>query len=175
MANGRLRSASTRQQQLVLISTGPGKPRRLPSGPVATFQNAAFLSDGTRIVFVGAERETRRPHVDTGRLGRATARAHGGRHRRRHRIARDRFIAAVTHDRRLVLVPLDGSRPKDVGPLGPRDTPCQWRRRGTLYVTRTAPTLELFSVDVQTGQQLPWRKKFEVADPAGISITGTSS
>jgi dipeptidyl aminopeptidase/acylaminoacyl peptidase len=156
-------------KHLVLLPTGAGKPRHLPSGPVETFQNAAFLSDGARIVFVGAERK-RADRIWTQAIsgGPPSALTDEG-------IAGvtvspdDRFIAAVTHDRRLMIVPLDGSRPKDVGPLGPRDTPCQWRDERTLYITRTAPTLELFSVDVQTGQQLPWRKKFEVADPAGIT------
>jgi eukaryotic-like serine/threonine-protein kinase len=156
-------------QHLVLLPTGAGKPRDLPPGPVVTFQNAAFLSDGKRILFVGAERDhadrTWIQDVSGGPPSQLTDEGTAG----VTVSPKDRFIAAVTHDRRLMFVPLDRSKPTEVGTLGPSEAPCQWSKDGnTLYLSRTAPSLELSTFDVRTRQRRPW-KKLEVADPAGVN------
>ena len=157
------------QQRLLRISTTSKEVRELPAGPVATYQRAAFLSGGTRIVFVGAERDHAdrtwiqdvsggppSPLTDEGTAGVTVS-------------PQDRFIAAVTQDHRLMFVPLDGSKPKEVGTLGPSEAPCQWSKDGnTLYLFRTGPWLELFAFDVRSHKRGPG-KKLEVADPAGVN------
>jgi eukaryotic-like serine/threonine-protein kinase len=156
-------------QHLALLPTGTGKARPLPPGPVETFQSAAFLSGGNRIVFVGAERGhadrtwiqdvsggAPRPLTEEGTSGVVTS-------------PDDRFVAAVTHDFRLMIVPVDAGKPTPVGTLAPGELPFQWSQDGrTLYLSRTVPNLELLTFDIQRRQQRPW-KKLEVADPAGIT------
>jgi serine/threonine protein kinase len=54
--------------------------------------------------------------------------------------------------------------PRDMSSTGPVATSATC---GCRVMDSVGPSL--ISVDVRTGQQLPWRKKFEVADPAGIT------
>jgi eukaryotic-like serine/threonine-protein kinase len=164
--------------RLVLIPTGAGESRSLPSGQVETYQTADFLPDGHRIVFLGAEQgHAQRLWVqelagglpsaltpeDAGdaetsldsRWGSATS-------------PDGRWIAAVTRDSTIKLFPLQGGEPKSIAKLAAREVLCQWSEDGrTLYVSQWGNPLSVFSMDVQSGERRLW-KKFEVPDPAGV-------
>ncbi len=144
-------------QRLVLIPTGAGEsvePVLLPRGQIETYQDGAFLFDGRRIVFVGAERGRPqrtwvqevsggppRPATPEGAVGITTS-------------ADGRSVVAVAHDRRLMIFPLGGGEPTSLGTINPRETVSQWSGDGrTVYLSRSGTTLEVFALDVESGFQ----------------------
>jgi len=154
--------------RLVLIPTGSGDTLSLPRGPLETYQNANWLPDGRRIVFVGAERgrpqrtwvqELRgglpTPVTPEGTVGVTTS-------------PDGRWVAAVTRDSTLMLSPLQGGEPRFVAKLAFREAVSEWSADGrTLLVSHPGRRLEVFGIDVQSGKRRLW-KTFEVPDPAGV-------
>jgi len=161
-------------QRLVLIPTGSGDAISLPPGQVEAYQDGSFLPDGRRIVFVGAERgRVRRSWVQElpgglpsavtpeGAAGVATS-------------PDGRWVAAVTQDSTIMLFPLQGGEPRAVAKLAlreGREAVSQWSADGrTLYLAHEGTRLEVFSIDVQSGETKLWRS-FEVPDPAGVRVS----
>jgi len=154
--------------RLLLMPTGSGETVSLPRGQVETYQAGSFLSDGRRIVFVGAERErpqrtwiqdlpggVPRPVTPEGAPG-ATTSPDG------------RWVAAVTQDLTLRLFPLQGGEPRSLAKLAQEEAVSEWSGDGrTLFVFRQAPRLDVFGVSVESGERRLWRN-FEVPDPAGV-------
>ncbi len=157
-------------QRLVLIPTGSGDARSLPSGQVETYQKASFLPDGRRIVLVGAERgrpqRTWIQELPGGLPAAVTPEGAAG-----TTVSPDgRWVAAVTQDLALELFPLQGGEPKPVAKLAPGEDVTQWSADGrTLFVSREGIRLDVCDIDVQTGKRQLWRT-FEVPDPAGIRV-----
>jgi eukaryotic-like serine/threonine-protein kinase len=160
--------------RLVLIPTGSGDTLSLPSGQVETYQDATFLPNGGRIVFVGAERG--RPQrawiqqLPDGLPEAITPEGAGG-----FAVSPDeRWVAAVTQDSTLVLFPLQGGEPRAVAKLVPgegRESVSQWSADGrTLFVSHGGTRLDVFGIDVQSGARRLW-KTFEVPDPAGVRVS----
>jgi Tol biopolymer transport system component len=156
--------------RLVLIPTGSGKTVILPRGNVDTYQQAAWLADGRRIVFVGAEAGRARrtwvqdfpgglPRAVTPEGARGVTTSPDG-----------RWVAVVTQDFTLMLFPLQGGEAKALSKLAPGETVCQWSEDGRkLFVSRRGLHLDVFSVDIQSGERRLW-KTFEAPDPAGVDV-----
>lgn len=158
--------------RLVLIPTGSGETLSLPRGQVETYQTADFLPDGHGIVFVGAElgRPQRTwfqelpggvPSAVTpeGAVGVTTS-------------PDGRWVAAVTEDLTLMLFPLQGGEPKLIAKLAQREAVSQWSADGrTLFTAHGGNHLEVFAIDVQSGERQLWRT-FELPDPAGVRLMG---
>jgi Tol biopolymer transport system component len=156
--------------RLVLIPTGSGDTLSLPLGQVETYQTASWLSDGRRIVFVGAERgRPQRTWVQElpggppsavtpeGAVGVTTS-------------PDGRWLAAVTQDLTLMLFPLQGGEPKPLATLAFREKVSQWSADGgTLFVSHGGNHLDVFCIDVQSRERKLW-KTFEVPDPAGVRV-----
>jgi Tol biopolymer transport system component len=160
--------------RLVLIPTASGDALSLPSGQVETYQDASFLPDGRRIVFVGAERGHAQriwvqelpgglPSAVTPEGAAGVATSPDG-----------RWVAAVTQDSTIMLFPLQGGEPRVVAKLAlreGREAVSQWSADGrTLYLAHEGTRLDVFSIDVQSGEKKPWRS-FEVPDPAGVRVS----
>jgi Tol biopolymer transport system component len=157
--------------RLVLIPTGPGETLSLPRGQMETYQSGSFLPDGRRIVSVGAERgRPQRSWVQElpgglpsavtpeGAVGVATS-------------PDGRWVATVTQDSTLVLFSLQGGEPKPVAKLAPREAVSTWSADGrTLFVSHEGTHLDVFGIDVQSGERGLWRT-FEVPDPAGVRVS----
>ncbi len=158
-------------QRLVQIPTGTGDTLSVPRGQVETYQGASWLADGRRIVFVGAEHGHPRrtwiqelpagqpkPVTPEGTTG-ATTSPDG------------RWVAAITPDSMIVLVPVQGGEPRSVAKLAAWEDLCQWSADGrTLFVSRRGVRLDVFRIDVQTGKRQLWRS-FELPDPAGAQLS----
>jgi len=157
--------------RLILIPTGPGETLTLPRGPVETYQAAAFLLDGRRVVFVGAERE--RPHRTwVQELPGGLPRAITPEGTRGVRTSPDgRWLAAVTEDSTLVVVPLEDGEARQIAKLSPNEAVSQWSADGrTLFVGCPGTRLEVFAIDVESEERQLWRT-FEVPDPAGAIMS----
>jgi Tol biopolymer transport system component len=136
-----------------------------------TYQSGSFLPDGRRIVSVGAERgRPQRSWVQElpgglpsavtpeGAVGVATS-------------PDGRWVATVTQDSTLVLFSLQGGEPKPVAKLAPREAVSTWSADGrTLFVSHEGTHLDVFGIDVQSGERRLWRT-FEVPDPAGVRVS----
>jgi Tol biopolymer transport system component len=153
----------------ILVPTGAGSPRTLPTGPLVARGEANFLPDGRHIVFGGREKD-RRPRIyvqDTdsgairaispegvGTTGLATS---DGRH-----------VIGWTGGR-LFKYAVDESEPIPLTYLDSDDRPLRWSPDGSvLYVWRTAswpPAVD--RVNALTGQRQPW-KTIQPADPVGV-------
>ncbi|MGD1149010.1 MAG: protein kinase [Thermoanaerobaculaceae bacterium] len=156
--------------RLVLLPTGSGETISLPRGQVETYQTGNFLPDGRRVIFVGAEpgRPQRtwvqeilaglpRAVTPEGTVGTTTS-------------PDGRWVATVTADFTLTLFPLDGGKARSLTKLDQRDAVSQWSEDGrTLFVYGLGERLDVFGVDVGTGEKRLWRT-FELPDPAGASI-----
>jgi len=158
--------------RLVLIPTGSGDPLSLPSGQVETYQDARFLPDGRRVLFAGAERErAQRTWVQELPGGLPTAVTPEG--AVGVTVSPDgQWVAAVSQDLALTLFPLHNGESKSLAKLAPGEKINQWSADGrTLLVSHEGTRLNVFSINVQSGERKPWRS-FEVPDPAGVSVSG---
>ncbi len=161
----------TPQQQLMMIPTGSGDTLSLARGQVDTYQTANFLPDGRRVVFVGAEHGRRqRTWVQEPPGGQPRAVTPEG--STGVTVSPDgRWLAAVAQDLTLMLFPLEGGEPRQAGKLAEREKISQWSADGrTLFTHRPGTRLDVFSIDVQSGERRLW-KTFEVPDPAGAYIS----
>ena len=164
-----LRHAST-QPEIVLLPTGAGEARRLPSGGLIV-DRADWLPDGKSIVLMAREagRGTRvyvqdlvggqaRPVTPEGyRLFRKTVSPDG------------RSFVALGPDKRIYLYPLGGGEPAPIPGFADLDIPAQWSADGrSLYVYRRGPPpARIFRLDIATGRKVLW-KELVPADAGGI-------
>jgi len=162
--------------RLVQIPTGAGDTLSVPRGRIETYQYARYLPGGRSIVFVGAEsgRPQRawlqdlpaglpNPVTPEGTVG-CTPSPDG------------RWMAAIAPDSTIMLYPLHGGEPRFVAKLAVeealdmREGVNQWSADGrTLFLSRGGVRLDVFGIDVQSGERKLW-KTFEVPDPAGVAM-----
>ena len=158
---------STLRGQVVLLPTGPGEARPLPT-PGVVVEGAAFSPDGS-VVVEGyesghASREWR-PDPDGGKALPLTPEGVTG-----HPVSPDgHHFPVVEADGGLKLFPLDGSETRSVTRLEPGEYPIRWSADGrTLYVcNRNQTPASVHRIDVATGRKSLWRE-FRPADPAGF-------
>jgi Tol biopolymer transport system component len=164
-----LRHAST-QPEIVLLPTGAGEARRLPSGGLIV-DRADWLPDGKAIVLSAREtgRGSRVYEQDLAD-GRARPVTPEGYRLFRKSVSPDgRSFVALGPDKRIYLYPLRGGEPVPIPGVANLDFPVQWSADGrSLFVYRRGPPpAKIFRVDVATGQRILW-KELVPADPAGI-------
>ena len=144
---------STLRGQVVLLPTGPGEARPLPT-PGVVVEGAAVSPDGS-VVVEGyesghASREWR-PDPDGGKAIPLTPEGVTG-----HPVSSDgHYFPVVEADGGLKLFPLDGSETRSVTRLEPGEYPIRWSADGrTLYVcNRNQTPASVHRIDVATGRK----------------------
>jgi hypothetical protein len=156
--------------RLILLPTGTGDSRSLPSGPIERYRRARWLPDGTGIVFVGSEAgHPWRTYVQDlkGGLPRpvtpeevmGTIASPDG-----------RLVAAASMDQQLYAYPIGGGEPRLIAGLLPGEIVLQWASDGrSLYVGTRGASMIVSRIELDTGKRAPWRT-FNVSDPAGTSF-----
>jgi Tol biopolymer transport system component len=160
---------STTPEQLLLLPTGPGEPRRLDRGTIQNYLWTNFFPDGRRILICGRE-PAGPPALYVQDLS-------GGKPRRiaaglviqfSHSVSPDGMtVVAIDSARRLVLLPAAGGAPRPLPGSTPGDFPLRWAGGDSLFLSRGSAPVEIFRVDVTTGRREPWRTVVP-ADPAGV-------
>ncbi len=156
--------------RLILLPTGSGETISLPRGQVETYQAGSFLPDGRSVIFVGTEagrpQRTWVQEIPAGLPRAVTPEGASG----TVTSPDGRWVATITADFVLTLFTLDGGKARPLTKLGQREAVRQWSEDGkTLFVSNLGERLEVFGVDVGTGEKRLWRT-FEMPDPAGASI-----
>jgi Tol biopolymer transport system component len=161
-------SVETRQHWMI-VPTGPGTPRTLPTGPLVARFEANFLPDGRRIVFGGAEKD-RGARIYVQDIDNGSIRP----------ISPERVVTEglSTRDSRYVIgqtreqafkFAVDGTAPIPLNYLTSDDVPLQWSANEShLYVRRAGawpPAVD--RVNTSTGEREPW-KTIQPGDPAGV-------
>ena len=153
----------------ILLPTGAGSPKTLPTGPLVARNEANFAADGRRIVFGGREKDRGSriyvQEIDSGSI-RAISPEHVG------------TTGLLTSDGRYVIgwsqagkfkYPIDGGATIPLPYLKTADTPVQSSADGSaLYVWRTdawPPVVD--RVNTATGRRTLW-KTVQHADPVGV-------
>jgi Tol biopolymer transport system component len=155
--------------RLVLLPTGPGEEKLLPSSGLTEYYSAAWFPDGKRILFVAAGFGSQpRSYVQDVDGGEARA------------ITDETVQAVLVSPDGKVLAAADAAggyqlRAVEGGPLRPirgslpGDELVQWSADGRfLYVRGMSDSaVEFFRIDLSAGRREPWRK-IEAADPVGL-------
>jgi Tol biopolymer transport system component len=162
-------SVSTSPEQLLLLPTGPGEPRRLDLGTIKNTLYASFFPDGRRILICGME--------PAGTPGLYTLDLSGGKPRRiaegltiissRHISPDGKTVVALDAAGKLVLLRLDGGLARPLPGSIPNDTALRWSDGGDFFVAQGRKVVEIFRLDVATGRREPWRT-LAPPDPAGV-------
>jgi hypothetical protein len=167
--------AGSTGDELWILPTGPGTPKRLPNFGIQYYYAADWLPDNKRILFSG-EMPRHKPCfylVDT----------EGGGFRRMTRdgtygaaswsgniISPDgkRFFAKDTNQN-LWVYPVDEGTPQLIGRIGAADVPFQWTSDGSavfLYRQGIVPS-QVYRVSIHTGRMDPW-KQLRPANSTGM-------
>jgi eukaryotic-like serine/threonine-protein kinase len=158
-------------QQLVLLPIGAGDEKPLVRGTLESFQDATFISDGKRVLFIGAERgrpkRTWMQDVSGGPPRAVTPEGVYGVTTSRD----ERRVAAVSNQLGLVVVELDGGQQHSVRMLEPLEHLAQWDDDDrTLYSYILGhKTLEVFAIDARSGARRLW-KTMELSDSGGVTM-----
>jgi len=155
----------------VLLPTGVGQQRALPTGNVIPF-TGQFFSDSKRLLFEGHEAgHASRVYVasvDGGQPRPITSEGYSlGPYP--HSISPDgKRIATVTTDG-IALVPVDGGDPQPVRGSQSGETPIRWTKDGNalLIGKRGETSCTVSRLDLSTGARTTW-KKVAPADVAGV-------
>jgi hypothetical protein len=150
--------------EFVLWPTGPGAPRRLPTGGLVVW-DARFFPDGERLLVLGHGRRlyvqsltggAPQPFTPEGITSVALPSPDG------------RAAVARGPDRKMVLFPLDGGPARPLAGLEAGERPAAWSTDGRwLYVHRaTDVPSRVFRVDVASGRRELW-KTLAPAEPGG--------
>ena len=164
-----LTTVSAAPEQLLLLPTGPGEPRRLDRGTIQNYIWTNYFPDGRRILICGRE--------PAGPSGLYVQDLSGGKPRRiadglfvtsSHLISpAGKTVAAVDGARRLVLLPVEGGSPRPLPGSTRGDFLLRWADENNLFISRGSVPAEIFRVDVTTGRREPWRTVVP-SDPAGV-------
>jgi eukaryotic-like serine/threonine-protein kinase len=165
---------STTDQQGVLLPTGAGDPKTLPTQGLQ-LTNANWFPDGKRILLTAKE---------SGRGSRLyTLEFDGGKPRAISPVGYVAFprsmspdgkrVAVRGPDNRIYLYPVDGGEPTVLPGLDTNDIPCGWTPDGgDLFVFRRGEFPgRLFRFNLTTGEK-QLAKTFSPGDPAGILSIG---
>ena len=131
----------TTPPSVVLLPTGPGRPKTLDRGPITSFQAAAFFPGGDRLLLAANEEgKPVRLYVQSTEAGGPRAISGDG-----FRITTStdavspdgRVASVIDAEGRVVLYPLDGAEPRLAPGLEPGDVPMRWSVDGrSLFVFR---------------------------------------
>jgi len=156
----------------ILLPTGVGQPRALPTGNVSP--NAGlFFPDSKRLLFDGHEPgHASRLYVINLDGGQPRAISPEGFTLRQNALSPDgKRIVAVASDG-IAVVPVEGGEPQLVRGSQPGDVPVHWAKDGhVLFVGRRGDTAcPVSRLDLQTGASTPW-KSFSPTDVAGVTAS----
>jgi hypothetical protein len=157
------------RQHWVIMPTGPGSSRTLPSGPIVSRFEANFLPNGRQIVFGGLEKG-HGPRIYLQDVDGASLRAISPENVQTTGLSTidGRYVVGWSAGR-FSLYAVDGGAPVALPFLSSGDLPLQWSADGRLvYVQRTAtwpPAVD--RVDLTTGRRELW-KTIQPADPVGV-------
>jgi hypothetical protein len=163
---------------LVLLATGTGERRVLPTGGVHP-EEAEWLDD-RRVVLAGAAAgHPMRLYIqDIGGGDPRPISPEGIEASYIDRIAPSpdgRLVAAVGPEHRIALYPVDGGTPRPMGGVAEGEFPQRWSEDGRWLYVRGSRSLEppgrIFRIDPLTGRREPW-KELMPADPAGVRVIG---
>ena len=157
--------------ELRILPTGAGQLRTVAQGSMARFHWAAFLPDGSGILFTGNE-AGRSLRIYTQSLSGGAARPvtpEGVGYLLP--VTRDgKFVPSTDPEGRVRLYPLDGrGEPQILRGLERGDSPLRWSRDGRFVFVRRRGGLpvRVERVEVATGRSEPWRE-IAPADRAGL-------
>jgi len=145
---------------LDVVPVGPGRAQRLPTGSLDAIVWAAFVPGSEQIVMLASEagKEARLYVQDRAEgpprpLGEGRVKVTGD------ALSPDGHTLAGMREGKAVLVPLDGSAPREVAGLPAGRTPCGWTDDGLALFVRSygdlSVTLERY--ELATGKLDPWR------------------
>ncbi|HJW08098.1 MAG TPA: hypothetical protein VJ483_00590, partial [Holophagaceae bacterium] len=164
--------------KLMLLPTGAGEPRELPSGGIAHQSGADWLPDGRHIVLTGSE---------GGKGARLWVQDLDGSKPQpispegvtfdygAHPVSPDgQWAAAIDGTGKGLLFPIHGGEPQPLPGLGPGDQIARWASDGkSFFVYRLgAPPLHLDRYELATHTRRPFREVKPV-DPAGVALMAT--
>jgi serine/threonine protein kinase len=159
--------------QMVLLPTGAGQPKPLPRDSIS-HQDAAFLPDGRRILFVGHE-PGRPPRVFVQDLDGGAPRAVTPEGVIGTVLSPDgRAVVVRGPDREFALHPLEGDAARPLPGLGPDDRPRRFSADGRfLYVAGPGTEIpaRVYRIEVATGRRELFRELLP-RDPAATSSLG---
>jgi Tol biopolymer transport system component len=165
-----LTTATSAQDELVLLPTGPGQPKPLGKWKIE-YQWAQFFPDGKRLLATASEPGRRaRLFVQEISGGQPRAITPEGVSCLWLGISPDeKSIAAVGPDNRIAVYPIGQGEPQPIAGLDPDELPIRWTPDGRgLYVCKPSDMPARVSiVDVATGARTLW-KEILPPDPAGI-------
>ena len=154
---------------LVILATGPGEEKILPSSGLTEYYSAAWFPDGKRILFVaaGADRVSRAyiQEIDGGQ-----ARAIRDETVKSALISPNGKLLALGGEGEYQLRPVDGGKSQPIRGAEDGDELIQWSSDGRfLFVRRPVDSwpIEFYRVDLATGSRELW-KSIESADPVGF-------
>jgi serine/threonine protein kinase len=155
--------------RLVLLPTGPGEEKPLPSSGLIEYYSAAWFPNGKQILFVAAGSDGH-PRSYVQEVEGGEARAVTDETVQAVLISPNgKMLAAVGGAEGYELRPVDGGEPRPIRGAVLGDELVQWSSDGRfLYVRGLGDSaVEFFRLDLSTGRREPW-KKIEPADPVGL-------
>jgi len=157
--------------ELRLLPTGAGEARSVPRGPIARFQWARFLSDGSGILITGNEADKPlRIFLSDPKTGQTRAITPEGVGYLLPPTPDGRYVASSDSKGRTMLFPLDGKgEPKPLEGLSPGDEPLVFSRDGRFVFVRRRGNLpvRIDRVDRETGRAT-LVKEVSPLDRAGV-------
>jgi hypothetical protein len=162
---------------LEVVPVGAGGAERLPAGPLATIAWAAFVPGSSRIVMQAAERgKGERFYLQDLGGGDPRPLSAEGIYVNGDPLSPDGTLLAATLKGKPMLVPLDGSPPRDLPGLADGQVPIGWTADGrTLFVEHPeARAVQISRYDLATAKLEPWRT-LSPGDPAGVLGLGRVS
>jgi eukaryotic-like serine/threonine-protein kinase len=170
-------AATRARARLFLIPTGPGEPRQLPAGTIASYWDAWWMPDGNAVV-LAAEEAGRPRRLFKQELSGGDPRpiTPEGVTTNTHTISPDgAWIAAKRFEpgARFELYPVGGGEPRPIPGLKKRETPLRWSGDGrSLFVRVPDPNplpARIVKLDLATGGREPW---LELAPPDRAGVGG---
>ncbi len=171
---GRLRGIGGKPQRLMVLPTGTGDQKIVPTGSLSEFQKAEWLPDGKRVILRGSEtaKGSRLYLVDLARGPLRAISEEGA--SRGVAVSPDGTRVACRIGGSIRLISVEGSDVSMLPGQAPGESPIQWSAEGAaLYVFRPGPPpVEVFRIEAATGERKLW-KRLAPPDAAGARFLST--
>jgi eukaryotic-like serine/threonine-protein kinase len=161
------------KQRLVLLPTGAGDEKTIPTGALEELSGGAWLPDGRRILVNAREGGKGRSlfliELPAGAPRAISPETVQG----RPAVSPDGSIVANRAGPAIRLYPVQGGSPRTLPGSMPGEAPIRWSADGSsLYVYRPGPPpVDVYRIHAATGARELW-KQIAPADPAGVETVG---